>query len=90
MEILDNDNFHQKVVEGNTSYVVEFYNAFCGHCIRFSTPWKEFGIEIYGKQLFFPLCLFVQAQFTTYMPPMGVVTPLNLLKFNSSAACNLK
>lgn len=53
MEILDNNNFHQKVVEGNTSYVVEFYNAFCGHCIRFSTPWKEFGVEVYGKQLFF-------------------------------------
>lgn len=51
MEILDSTNFEEKVVEGNTSFVVEFYNSFCGHCIRFSTPWKEFGIQVYGKQL---------------------------------------
>ncbi|CAH1736277.1 sulfhydryl oxidase 1-like [Aphis gossypii] len=48
MEILDNTNFNEKVLQGNTSYVIEFYNAFCGHCIRFSTPWKGFGIQVYG------------------------------------------
>lgn len=51
MEILDSTNFEEQVVEGNTSFVVEFYNSFCGHCIRFSTPWKEFGIQVYGKRL---------------------------------------
>lgn len=49
MEILDNTNFNEKVLQGNTSYVIEFYNAFCGHCIRFSTPWKGFGIQVYGN-----------------------------------------
>ncbi|CAI6363615.1 unnamed protein product [Macrosiphum euphorbiae] len=48
LEILDSTNFNDKVLQGNTSFVVEFYNAFCGHCIRFSTPWKGFGIQIYG------------------------------------------
>ncbi|XP_060850928.1 sulfhydryl oxidase 1-like [Rhopalosiphum padi] len=48
MEILDKTNFNDKVLQGNTSYVIEFYNAFCGHCIRFSTPWKGLGIQVYG------------------------------------------
>ncbi|XP_060875280.1 sulfhydryl oxidase 2-like [Metopolophium dirhodum] len=48
LEILDSTNFNDKVLQGNTSYVIEFYNAFCGHCIRFSTPWKGFGIQVYG------------------------------------------
>lgn len=48
MEILNKTNFNEKVLQGNTSYVIEFYNAFCGHCIRFSAPWKEFGIQVYG------------------------------------------
>lgn len=53
MEILDSTNFNEKVVQGNTSYVIEFYNAFCGHCIRFAVPWKEFGLQVYGNQSFF-------------------------------------
>lgn len=52
IEILDNTNFNNKVVLGNTSFVIEFYNAFCGHCIRFSVPWKEFGLQVYGNNLF--------------------------------------
>lgn len=48
MEILDSTNFYEKVIQGNTSYVIEFYNAFCGHCIRFAVPWKEFGLQVYG------------------------------------------
>jgi len=52
LEILDSTNFNDKVLQGNTSYVIEFYNSFCGHCIRFSTPWKGFGIQVYGNKLF--------------------------------------
>ncbi|VVC24952.1 Thioredoxin domain,ERV/ALR sulfhydryl oxidase domain,Thioredoxin, conserved site,Thioredoxin-like fold [Cinara cedri] len=48
MEILDVNNFYDKVINGNTSFVVEFYNAFCGHCMRFATPYKEFGLQVYG------------------------------------------
>lgn len=51
LEILDSTNFEDKVVKGNTSFVVEFYNSFCGHCIRFSSTWKEFGIQVYSKHI---------------------------------------
>jgi len=50
LEILDNSNFNDKVVGSNTAHVVEFYNAFCGHCIRFSALWKEFGLQVYGNK----------------------------------------
>lgn len=52
VEILDSSNFNEKVLSENTSYVIEFYNAFCGHCIRFSSPWKEFALQVYGNKLF--------------------------------------
>ncbi|XP_050427195.1 sulfhydryl oxidase 2 [Adelges cooleyi] len=44
--VLDNHNFNDTLVKGNISYVIEFYNAYCGHCIRFASTWKEFGLEI--------------------------------------------
>lgn len=59
MEILDVNNFNDKVVLGNTSYVVEFYNAFCGHCMRFAAPYKEFGLEVYGKNDFYNVLIIV-------------------------------
>jgi len=52
VEILDSNNFNAKVIESDTAYVIQFYNAFCGHCIRFSTSWKEFAIQIYGWRQF--------------------------------------
>lgn len=56
LEILDSSNFNNKVVGSNVAYVIEFYNAFCGHCIRFSIPWKEFGLQVYGNTLFVKHC----------------------------------
>lgn len=58
VEILDYTNFNKKVLESTTSYVIEFYNVYCGHCIRFSGPWKEFALEIHGNHLFVIITLF--------------------------------
>ncbi|XP_050519822.1 sulfhydryl oxidase 2-like [Daktulosphaira vitifoliae] len=44
--ILDSNNFNNTLINGNISYVIEFYNAYCGHCIRFASTWKEFGLEV--------------------------------------------
>lgn len=52
VEILDSSNFHEKLYKSNTSYVIEFYNAYCGHCIKFTVPWKKFALEVYGKNLY--------------------------------------
>lgn len=32
----------------STSWLVEFYNSWCGHCHRFSPVWKQFSLDISG------------------------------------------
>lgn len=49
LDILDGTNFNEMVTKANTSYVIEFYNAYCGHCIRYAATWKEFGLQVYGN-----------------------------------------
>lgn len=48
VDILDHSNFNASVY--NTSrdfvYFIEFYNAWCGHCIHFAPTWKALGNSI--------------------------------------------
>ena len=46
--ILDNANFYKNLIGSDSVWVVEFYNSWCGHCIKFAPNWKEFAKEHTG------------------------------------------
>ena len=48
---LNSTNLRSTVFSKNVSYtwLIEFYNSWCGHCHRFAPVWKEFATDIYGK-----------------------------------------
>jgi thiol-disulfide isomerase/thioredoxin len=41
--ILNQNNFHHNVLRSDSGWIVEFYNSWCGHCIKFAPTWKEFA-----------------------------------------------
>ncbi|GFY71028.1 sulfhydryl oxidase 1 [Trichonephila inaurata madagascariensis] len=43
---LDSSNFNNVVLGKNNAWIIEFYNNWCGHCIRFVPTWKQFSREI--------------------------------------------
>lgn len=47
--ILNVTNFKSSVYEDTKGWLVEFYNSWCGYCLRFAPVWKEFANDIYGK-----------------------------------------
>ena len=49
VEILNTQNFESSVILKPYAIVVEFYNSWCGHCIRFAPKWKKFAKSIGGK-----------------------------------------
>lgn len=46
--ILNNGNFNNIVLGTETFWVVEFYNSWCGHCIKFAPTMKEFAQDMTG------------------------------------------
>lgn len=48
--ILTNTSFSPSVLGSQNSWIVEFYNSWCGHCIHFAPKWKEFATDIKGWQ----------------------------------------
>ncbi|XP_074595952.1 sulfhydryl oxidase 2-like [Brevipalpus obovatus] len=44
--ILDSDNFTGHVNDRDNAFIIEFYNSWCGHCIRFAPLWKNFSRSI--------------------------------------------
>lgn len=47
--ILNATNFNSSVIMNpNQALVVEFYNAWCGHCIRYAPTWKNFARNIHS------------------------------------------
>lgn len=48
---LNTTNFKHTVydVQFPKTWVVEFYNSWCGHCHRFAPIWKSLAVDIYSK-----------------------------------------
>ncbi|XP_067009064.2 sulfhydryl oxidase 1 isoform X2 [Anabrus simplex] len=46
--VLNATNFRSSVYNTKNSWLVEFYNSWCGHCQRFAPVWKSFAADIYG------------------------------------------
>ena len=52
VHILNHKNFGDVVYLKPHCMLVEFYNSWCGHCIRFAPVWKDFAISIDGNLLY--------------------------------------
>ena len=44
--ILDDSNFTSILSNKSSAFLVEFYNSWCGHCIRFAPIFKEFATAL--------------------------------------------
>ncbi|KFM57741.1 Sulfhydryl oxidase 2, partial [Stegodyphus mimosarum] len=40
---LDTTNFKRVILNKSNIWIVEFYNNWCGHCVRFAPTWKAFA-----------------------------------------------
>ena len=46
--ILDDDSFSHTVYGSSNAWMVEFYNSWCGHCVRFAPTWKTIAEDVKG------------------------------------------
>ena len=46
---LQSHNLAKLIHNSETAWFVEFYNSWCGHCIRFAPVWKQLGTDIKGR-----------------------------------------
>ncbi|CAB0006373.1 unnamed protein product [Nesidiocoris tenuis] len=46
--LLNGTNFDATVKNKEHSWIIEFYNSWCGHCLRFTTTYKRFAVDIKG------------------------------------------
>lgn len=49
--LLTVDNFNENVYNSTSAWIVQFYNSWCGHCIKFSPVWKQLAADIYSRFL---------------------------------------
>jgi len=47
--ILNATNFKTSVYESTRSWLVEFYNSWCGFCYRFAPTWKALASDVLRK-----------------------------------------
>lgn len=47
--LLTVNNFNENVYNSTSAWLVQFYNSWCGHCIKFSPIWKQLAASIYSK-----------------------------------------
>ena len=52
VSILTSSNFADVIYNQEHGWLVEFYNKWCGHCVRFAPTWKELGKSIRGRHRF--------------------------------------
>ncbi|GIY53600.1 sulfhydryl oxidase 1 [Caerostris extrusa] len=43
---LNSTLFNKRVLGSSKVWIIEFYNNWCGHCIRYAPTWKQFAREI--------------------------------------------
>ncbi|XP_003744455.2 sulfhydryl oxidase 1 [Galendromus occidentalis] len=46
LRLLDHENFHRELRQAPGVYLVQFYNSWCGHCIRFAPTFKKFAADV--------------------------------------------
>ena len=49
VDILTSSSFRSDIFSKPFAIVVEFYNSWCGHCIRFAPVWKKFAGDTIGE-----------------------------------------
>lgn len=47
--ILNATNINATIYGTGNSWLVEFYNSWCGHCHKFAPVWKSMALNINGK-----------------------------------------
>ena len=45
------DEVTSAIATGETSWLIEFYSSWCGHCIHFAPTWKELAEEVAGVSM---------------------------------------
>ena len=66
--ILNDANFAAKVYNADRAWVIEFYNTWCGHCVKFAPKWKQFAMELRG-------IMFLLTSFGTHHPIKTILIP---------------
>ena len=49
--IKGDDNYNKTLINADTVLVIEFYNSWCGHCVRFAPTWKQLSQNIIGYNM---------------------------------------
>ena len=62
--LINHANFDSTILHSNSSWMVEFYSSWCGHCIRFAPTFKELGEQVKGTFKIFSKDLFLIILFT--------------------------
>ena len=47
--ILNSRNLRDRIYGKSMVWVVEFYNSWCGHCVKFAPTYKEFASDLKGS-----------------------------------------
>lgn len=46
--LLNVTNIKSTILASKSSWIVEFYSSWCGHCQRFAPVWKSFAKDVLG------------------------------------------
>ena len=52
--ILDHQNFNKSIHDSNCVWVVNFYNSWCGHCVKFAPLWSTLATSVKRKHRVWP------------------------------------
>lgn len=55
--VLNVTSFKNNVYSGEKAWLVEFYNSWCGYCLRFAPVWKSLANSIYGTYSICTVCI---------------------------------
>ena len=46
--LLNSTNFQSTICGSSTSWLVEFYSSWCGHCIHFAPTFKQLALDVHS------------------------------------------